>query len=76
MMDWLIYWLTFRAGDEWIVHCAGEDNDGLNANVQPAHFFSVSGQRCDKAQVCKDKFWNIVGKDKAYKNNNRDKDWK
>ncbi|XP_005088861.1 phospholipase A and acyltransferase 2 [Aplysia californica] len=62
-------------GNEDIIHLAGEDNDGINANVQAQHVLTVSGHRFDKAKVCRANFWTIVGADPAYKNNTRDNKW-
>ncbi|XP_055896313.1 phospholipase A and acyltransferase 3-like [Biomphalaria glabrata] len=62
-------------GDRKIVHLAGEDNDGINGNIQAKHVFTISGKTFNKARVVVDDFWDVVGEDKAFINNDRDKKW-
>jgi len=69
------HWGVF-VGDEQIVHLAGEDNDGIDANIEARHVLTVSGHRLDKACVCKTQFWSVVGNDKALIQNDKDHKWK
>ncbi|KAH9496472.1 Phospholipase A and acyltransferase 2 [Bulinus truncatus] len=59
-----------------IAHLAGEDDDGIDANMDSIHLFSIGGTSFNKAQIRIDDFWTVVGGDKAYINNSRDKTWK
>ncbi|CAL1536747.1 unnamed protein product [Lymnaea stagnalis] len=67
---WGIYF-----GNGKIIHLAGEDNDGINGKVKPEHLFTICGRTFDKARVSIDDFWDVVGQDKAYLNNSKDKLW-
>ncbi|KAH9500280.1 Phospholipase A and acyltransferase 3 [Bulinus truncatus] len=62
-------------GDGRIVHLAGEENDGINGDIQVKHVFTISGKRFNKARVAADNFWDVVGNDKAFINNDGDKKW-
>uniref|UniRef100_A0A2C9M2R2 LRAT domain-containing protein n=1 Tax=Biomphalaria glabrata TaxID=6526 RepID=A0A2C9M2R2_BIOGL len=66
---------SVSTGDRKIVHLAGEDNDGINGNIQAKHVFTISGKTFNKARVVVDDFWDVVGEDKAFINNDRDKKW-
>ncbi|GFO21167.1 group XVI phospholipase a2 [Plakobranchus ocellatus] len=63
-------------GNELIAHLAGDDNDGINADVRPEHLFTISGVKFDKAKVCIENFWNVVEDCCAKKNNKGDKKFK
>ncbi|KAK0065905.1 HRAS-like suppressor 2 [Biomphalaria pfeifferi] len=60
-------------GDENVIHLSGDENDGLSDDFRPEHLFSICGQMFDKANVCIDNFWKVVGNDIAYINNCDDK---
>ncbi|KAK3088763.1 hypothetical protein FSP39_023490 [Pinctada imbricata] len=60
-------------GNEEIVHLTGDENDGINGNVNSGHLFTICGKNFNKAYVKKDKFWDVVLDSKAYKNNDKDK---
>lgn len=60
-------------GDGKVVHLAGENDDGINAQVKPEHLFTICGKTFNKARVTIDDFWDIVLEDKACINNSRDK---
>lgn len=68
------HWGVF-VGDEDIVHLAGEDtgNDGINANLDSGHLFTICGRRFNKAFAKVDNFWDVAGASKAKKNNSKDK---
>lgn len=59
-------------GDEEVIHLAGDDNDGLNGQVNATHVTSFSGQCFDKAIIRIDNFFRVAGPDKAKRNNNLD----
>ncbi|KAH9508781.1 Phospholipase A and acyltransferase 3 [Bulinus truncatus] len=60
-------------GNGKIIHLAGEENDGINGDVRPKHVFTICGQSFDKAKVCIEDFWEVVGDDTAEINNCDDK---
>ncbi|XP_059140083.1 phospholipase A and acyltransferase 3-like [Physella acuta] len=60
-------------GEGKVVHLAGENDDGINAQVKPEHLFTICGKTFNKARVTVDDFWDIVLEDKACINNSRDK---
>lgn len=61
------------AGNEEIIHLAGDENDGINGNFDSGHLFTICGRRFNKANVKIDNFWDVVGTSKAKKNNDKDK---
>lgn len=66
------HWGVYK-GDEEIVHLAGDDNDGINANVNSGHVFTICGKGFNKACVKVDNFWDVAGSSRVKKNNNKDK---
>ncbi|XP_012939357.1 phospholipase A and acyltransferase 3 isoform X2 [Aplysia californica] len=64
--------LSLLAGDENVVHLSEDDDDGLDANIQPRYPVSAGGVQYEKAKVCIENFWEIVGSGKAFKNNESD----
>jgi hypothetical protein len=61
------------SGDEKVIHLAGEENDGLNANINSASLFTICGRQFNKAFVRVDDFWKVVNDCKVYKNNSKDR---
>lgn len=66
------HWAVY-IGEGKVIHLAGDENDGLNANVNSGSLFTICGRRFHKAFVKLDDFWDVVCDSKAYKNNNKDK---
>ncbi|XP_045209807.1 phospholipase A and acyltransferase 3-like [Mercenaria mercenaria] len=66
------HWAVY-AGEGKVIHLAGDENDGLNANVNSGSLFTICGTRFRKAFVKVDDFWNVVCDSKVYKNNDKDK---
>lgn len=56
-----------------MIHLAGDDNDGLNANVTSGSCFTICGRSFEKAFVKVDDFWKVAADCKAYRNNKKDK---
>lgn len=69
------HWAVY-IGNEEVVHLSGDDNDGINGQVDASHFFTISGQRFGKAIVKVENFWNVVDGTKAKINNTKDKKYK
>nr|KAG5696928.1 hypothetical protein BaRGS_015892 [Batillaria attramentaria] len=69
------HWAVY-VGDGYVVHLAGDENDGINAQMNPAVIGSLSGKRNNKATVRKDDFWDVVGDSRAEKNNSKDRRYK
>ncbi|KAH9488130.1 hypothetical protein Btru_064970 [Bulinus truncatus] len=66
---WAIYY-----GDGKIVHLVGEDDDDqIDTRFHLKHKFTISGKTFNKAKVCIDDFWDVVGEHKAFINNYDDK---
>ncbi|XP_052805704.1 phospholipase A and acyltransferase 3-like [Mya arenaria] len=65
------HWAVYK-GKGRIIHLAGDENDGLNANLNSGNIFTICGRRFNKAFVREDDFWEVTGDSKAYKNNKRD----
>lgn len=59
-------------GNEDVIHLAGDDNDGINAEMHSAHLTSFSGQCFEKAVIRQDNFFDVAGLSKAKRNNDRD----
>ena len=68
----LVVFFFCLSGDEQIVHLAGDDNDGINGQIDSGHLFTICGQRFRKALVKVDNFWDVVDGCKAMKNNAKD----
>jgi len=68
------HWAIFAGGED-VIHLAGEDNDGLDADWEARHVFVVCGQRFDKARVVVESFWPVAHGDISFKNNSRDRKW-
>ena len=62
-------------GNEDIVHLAGEEagNDGINANLDSGHLFTVCGKRFNKAYAKVDNFLDVAASSRAKINNDKDK---
>jgi len=64
--------INISGGGE-VIHLAGDENDGLNANLNSGNLFTICGKRFNKAFVRVEDFWAVAGESKAVKNNKRDK---
>ncbi|KAH9491667.1 hypothetical protein Btru_031143 [Bulinus truncatus] len=61
-------------GDGKIAHLVGvNDDDQINTRFHLKHKFTISGKTFNKAKVCIDYFWDVVGEHKAFINNCDDK---
>ena len=60
-------------GDEKVIHLAGDENDGLNANIDSGSLFTICGRQFNKAFVRVDDFWKVVDGCKVLKNNDKDR---
>ncbi|KAH9487602.1 Phospholipase A and acyltransferase 3 [Bulinus truncatus] len=61
-------------GDGEIAHLVGaDDDDQIDTPFHPKHKFTISGKTFNKAKVCIDDFWDVVGEHKAFINNCDDK---
>ncbi|PVD21567.1 hypothetical protein C0Q70_17365 [Pomacea canaliculata] len=65
------HWAVY-IGNEDVIHLAGDDNDGINAEMHSAHLTSFSGQCFEKAVIRQDNFFDVAGLSKAKRNNDRD----
>ncbi|PVD22497.1 hypothetical protein C0Q70_18311 [Pomacea canaliculata] len=62
------HWAVYLGGKD-VIHLAGDDNDGLNAQLNPTYLTSFSGQCFNKAIVRIDSFYHVAGTDKAQRSN-------
>ncbi|PVD22523.1 hypothetical protein C0Q70_18337 [Pomacea canaliculata] len=62
------HWAVY-VGNQQVIHLAGDDNDGLDAQVNFTHLTSFSGECYSKATVRVDNFLDVAGRDKAKRNN-------
>ncbi|XP_062566176.1 phospholipase A and acyltransferase 3-like [Saccostrea cucullata] len=70
------HWAVY-VGDEEVVHLTGvDDDDGIDGNSNPSHFFSISGKTYKKAVVKLENFWKVVKDSKAKINNNKDRKYR
>ncbi|KAL8591678.1 hypothetical protein ACOMHN_056794 [Nucella lapillus] len=69
------HWAVY-IGNEEVVHLSGDENDGINGQIDAKHFFTISGQRFGKAIIKVENFWSVVGGTKAEINNTKDKKYK
>ncbi|WAR04919.1 PLAT3-like protein, partial [Mya arenaria] len=65
------HWAVYK-GKGRVIHLAGDENYGLNANLNSGNIFTICGRRFNKAFVRDDDFWDVILDSKAYKNNKRD----
>ncbi|WAR04921.1 PLAT3-like protein, partial [Mya arenaria] len=54
------HWAVYK-GKGRIIHLAGDENDGLNANLNSGNIFTICGRRFNKAFVREDDFWEMIG---------------
>ncbi|KAK7093759.1 phospholipase A and acyltransferase 3-like [Littorina saxatilis] len=69
--EYYSHWAVY-IGDKKVVHLAGDENDGINGQIDADKLMTISGQRFGKALVKVENFWNVVDGSRARKNNNKD----
>lgn len=52
---------------------AGDENDGLNGNINPSHAFTICGKSFNKAVVKRENVWKVVLDSKVEINNSKDR---
>ncbi|KAH3868345.1 hypothetical protein DPMN_031488 [Dreissena polymorpha] len=70
---WGLYshWAVYKGRDA-VIHLAADENDSVNAHMNSGCFFTICGNRFNKAFVRVDDFWDVAMDSKAYKNNSLD----
>uniref|UniRef100_A0A8W8LA55 LRAT domain-containing protein n=1 Tax=Magallana gigas TaxID=29159 RepID=A0A8W8LA55_MAGGI len=69
---WYSHWAVY-IGNEEVIHLAGDENDGLNGNINPSHAFTICGKSFNKALVKRENVWKVVLDSKVEINNNKDR---
>ncbi|XP_034300121.2 phospholipase A and acyltransferase 3 [Magallana gigas] len=69
---WYSHWAVY-IGNEEVIHLAGDENDGLNGNINPSHAFTICGKSFNKAVVKRENVWKVVLDSKVEVNNNKDR---
>ncbi|VDH98883.1 Hypothetical predicted protein [Mytilus galloprovincialis] len=64
------HWAVY-AGDELVIHMAGNGQEGVVSNS--GYSFSIAGKSFDKCVVKIESFWKVVANGIAKKNNKKDK---
>lgn len=69
---WYSHWAVY-IGNEEVIHLAGDENDGLNGNINPSHAFTICGKSFNKAVVKRENVWKVVLDSKVEINNSKDR---